>query len=208
MVTTFQSTHSVLHYSWHVAASSLHSSTSSLLILRLRYQKTVTRLVFLCTLVSSFSYKFEQELNNWLDPPPYGQGLDRQFSADSCADIYPTNSFGYYWLNAGLQPKQVYCSINENPCCNDSDAKWMRIAYLNMSHPTILLHNAHILGQSWTHQFVHTCQRQFNTSISSVNYSSYGIPYSKVCGRILQHVSAVCNVRSILWLQWPKSENN
>ena len=34
---------------------------------------------------------------------------------------------------------------------------------------------------------IRTCRRQFNTSISSVNYSSYGIPYSKVCGRIIAY---------------------
>ena len=123
--------------------------------------------------------EIEQELNNWLYPPPYGRGLDRQFPADSCADIYPANYSGYYWLNAGLQPKQVYCSINENPCCNDSDAKWMCIAYLNMSHPTAQC------PHPWTEleSPIRTCRRQFNTSISSVNYSSYGIPYSKVCGK-------------------------
>ena len=127
--------------------------------------------------------EIEQELNNWLDPPPYGRGLDRQFPADSCADIYPANYSGYYWLNAGLQPKQVYCSINENPCCNDSDAKGMRIAYLNMSHPTAQC------SHPWTEldSPIRTCRRQFNTSISSVNYSSYGIPYSKVCGRIIAY---------------------
>ena len=127
--------------------------------------------------------EIEQELNNWLDPPPYGRGLDRLFPADSCADIYPANSSGYYWLNAGLQPKQVYCSINENPCCNDSDARWMRIAYLNMSHPTAQCpHPWRELDSP-----IRTCRRQFNTSISSVNYSSYGIPYSKVCGRIIAY---------------------
>ena len=34
---------------------------------------------------------------------------------------------------------------------------------------------------------IRTCRRQFNTSTSSVNYSSYGIPYSKVCGRIIAY---------------------
>ena len=127
--------------------------------------------------------EIEQELNNWLDSQPYGRGLDRQFPADSCADIYQGHLSGYYWLNAGLQPKQVYCSINENPCCNDSDTRWMRIAYLNMSHPTAQCpHPWRELDSP-----IRTCRRQFNTSISSVNYSSYGIPYSKVCGRIIAY---------------------
>ena len=31
---------------------------------------------------------------------------------------------------------------------------------------------------------IRTCRREFNTSINSVNYSSHGILYTRVCGRI------------------------
>ena len=34
---------------------------------------------------------------------------------------------------------------------------------------------------------IRTCRRENQTSINSVNYSSYGIPYSKVCGRIVAY---------------------
>ena len=34
---------------------------------------------------------------------------------------------------------------------------------------------------------IRTCRRQFNTQISSVNYTSYEIPYSRVCGRIIAY---------------------
>ena len=34
---------------------------------------------------------------------------------------------------------------------------------------------------------IRTCRRQFNTRINSVNYTSYGIPYSRVCGRIIAY---------------------
>ena len=128
-----------------------------------------------------YKQEIEQLLNNAIVPQLYG--LYSHTPANSCADIYQGHPSGYYWLNAGLQPKQVYCSINENPCCNDSDARWMRIAYLNMSHPTAQCpHPWRELDSP-----IRTCRRQFNTIISSVNYSSYGIPYSKVCGRIIAY---------------------
>ena len=59
----------------------------------------------------------------------------------------------------------------------------MRIAYLNMSDPSAQC------PQGWREvdSPIRTCRRQFETSINSVNYSSYGIPYSKVCGRVIAY---------------------
>jgi hypothetical protein len=63
-------------------------------------------------------------------------GVYRHFPASSCADIYQGHPSGYYWLNVTNEPQLVYCSLNENRCCGESDGKWMRIAYLNMSDPS------------------------------------------------------------------------
>ena len=116
-------------------------------------------------------------LGNSVDPQFYG------LSSNSCADIYHGHPSGYYWLNVGDQPQQVYCSVNENRCCNGSDGNWMRIAYLNMSDPS------QQCPHSWREieSPIRTCRRQFNTPINSVNYSSHGVPYSRVCGRIIAY---------------------
>ena len=53
----------------------------------------------------------------------YGPGLSRYYPASSCADIYQGLPSGYYWLNVTNEPQQVYCSLNENRCCNESDGK-------------------------------------------------------------------------------------
>ena len=56
----------------------------------------------------------------------------------------------------------------------------MRIAYLDMSDPC----------QQCPHDWreidspIRTCRKQVDTTINSVKYSSHGIPYSRVCGRI------------------------
>ena len=75
----------------------------------------------------------EGVLNSSIVPQFYG--LYRHFLANSCADIYQGHPSGYYWLNGGHGPQQIYCTLNEH-CCNESDGKWMRIAFLNMSDPS------------------------------------------------------------------------
>ena len=64
-------------------------------------------------------------------------------------------------INVSHGPQQLYCSVNENCCCNESHGKWMRIAYLNMSDPSAQC------PQDWREvdSPTRTCRRQFQTSI-------------------------------------------
>ena len=128
-----------------------------------------------------FHSEVKEMLGNSVVPQLYG--LSSNVPANSCADIYRGHSSGNYWLNVGDQPQQVYCSVNENRCCNGSDGNWMRIAYLNMSDPSQQCPH----GWREIDSPIRTCRRQFNTSINSVTYSSHGIPYSRVCGRIIAY---------------------
>ena len=125
----------------------------------------------------------KEMLGNSAVPQLHAIGLSSNLPADSCADIYRGHPSGYYWLNVGDQPQQVYCSVNENRCCNGSDGNWMRIAYLNMSDPSQQCPH----GWREIDSPIRTCRRQVDTSINSVKYSSYGIPYSRVCGRIIAY---------------------
>ena len=91
----------------------------------------------MCTNVSLYSQlenEVQQLLNSSILPQLYG--VQRNFPASSCADIYQGHPSGYYWLNVTDEPQLVYCSLNENHCCNESDGKWVHIAYLNMSDPS------------------------------------------------------------------------
>ena len=113
-------------------------------------------------------------------------GLNRKYPANSCVDINQGLQSGHYWLNVTNEPQLVYCSLNENRCCNESDGKWMRIAYLNMSDPSAQCPD----GWREVQSPIRTCRRQNSTDITginSVNYTSYGIPYSRVCGRIIAY---------------------
>ena len=124
----------------------------------------------------------EQLLNSSILPQLYG--VQRNFPASSCADIYQGHPSGYYWLNVTNEPQLVYCSLSENRCCSKNDGKWMRIAYLNMSDPSAQCPDGWREVQSSP---IRTCRRQMDTNINSVNYTSYGIPYSRVCGRIIAY---------------------
>ena len=138
------------------------------------------------TLHSQVENKVDEILNSSILPQLndlYGPGLDRYFPATSCATIYQGLPSGYYRLSVANESQLVYCSLNENHCCGESDGKWMRIAYLNMSDPSVQCPD----GWREVPSPIRTCRRQFNTSINSVNYTSYGIPYSRVCGRILAY---------------------
>ena len=133
------------------------------------------------SLCSQLQNDVKEIVNSSIIPQFYG--LERCFPADSCADIYQGHPSGYYWLNGGDDPQLVYCSLNENHCCNNSDQKWMRIAFLNMSDPSANCPDSLREVESP----IRTCWRQFESTTSSVSYSSYGIPYSRVCGRIIAY---------------------
>ena len=138
-----------------------------------------------CTLNSALhsqvANKVEKTFNSSILPQIYG--LYRHFPASSCAGIYQGHPSGYYWLNVANESQFVYCSLNENHCCDEGDGRWMRIAYLNMSDPSAQCPD----GWREVQSPIRTCRRQFNTGINSVNYISYGIPYSRVCGRIIAY---------------------
>ena len=111
-------------------------------------------------------------------------GRYENLPTDSCADIHQDCPSGNYWLNVPNGDQQlVYCTSNENRCCHNNDRKWMRIGYLNMSEPHTYC------PDRWREvRFpIRSCRRQIDSYVNSVNYSSNGIPFSRVCGRILAY---------------------
>ena len=108
-------------------------------------------------------------INSSIIPQLYGQY--RHLPANSCADIYEGHPSGHYWLSGAHGPQLVYCSLNENRCCNDSHGKWMRVTFLNMSDPSAQCPD----GWREVESPIRTCRRKYNTSVSSVNYTTYGI---------------------------------
>ena len=109
-------------------------------------------------------------------------GLYENIPADSCRDIHQDCPSGYYWLNVpNGEPMRTYCTSNKNRCCRNNDRKWMRVGYLNMSESDASCPN----GWREVSTPIRSCRRNFGSYVNSVSYSSNGIPYSRVCGRIL-----------------------
>ena len=110
-------------------------------------------------------------------------------AASSCKSIAKQNPelpSGYYLIrsrdDAGIS---VYCNMNTEAVCGDSARGWARIAYLNMSDPS------HQCPAAWREitSPKRTCGRTNQTlsargGCSSVAFSTHGIPYSRITGRI------------------------
>ena len=108
-------------------------------------------------------------------------GSSAQCAADSChaiAQALPNNPSGYYWiLNSSNAAVNVYCDLVRY--LNGSRG-WMRVAYVNMSDPSQTCPSAWTLYSPATN--VRLCGRPRGPGCFSVNYTTYGVPYSKVCG--------------------------
>ena len=106
--------------------------------------------------------------------------------AASCKEIYqcnPTAASGYYWVrNVAGNATQVFCEMNTTNC-GDITGGWMRAAYINMTDAA----NSCPVGLTY---YTQTSTRICSSSISSggctsVNFPTFGVPFTKVCGRAL-----------------------
>ena len=111
-----------------------------------------------------------------------GRGTTQINPADSCRDV--TYS-GYYWVRSSNGTAvQVYCNMDRVCGCN-STGRWMRVAYLNMTDPS------QQCPSTWTLQTRSSEPRRLcgrgsgGASCKSVTYSTFGINYSHVCGRVI-----------------------
>ena len=109
------------------------------------------------------------------------------FPATSCSDIFlsnPLSPSGHYWIRSSNgSAVHVYCDFNR-PCGCDGPSVWTHVASLDMSDPS------HVCPSNWVtiSNPVRTCGiGSTNTGCRSVFYSTFGITYSRVCGRIIAY---------------------
>ena len=109
--------------------------------------------------------------------------------ASSCRDIPEESPSGQYWINSTEDLVQVYCDMNRTNCnCNSTtSSRWMRVANLNMTDPSQSCPAGFRLVPR-TSAPLRTCGRPASffrpESCISTMYQTFGIPYSRVCGRI------------------------
>ena len=134
---------------------------------------------------SNVSRFLSSEINNII------QSLSGQYSnlpAASCSQILLLNSSspsGHYWIRSSNgSAVRVYCEFNRKCGCN-GPSTWTRVAFLNISDPN------QVCPSNWTTFSipVRTCGRGRTSSggVSSVFYSTFGMTYTRVCGRMIAY---------------------
>ena len=98
----------------------------------------------------------------------------------SCKHIltnYPATPSGYYLIQPpGASTVQVYCDM-ENERCGSKG--WTRIAHVDMSN------NKSCPGDlTFISSPIHTCGGPTTSGCASANFSTHGMSYSQVCGRL------------------------
>ena len=105
--------------------------------------------------------------------------------ATSCKELYQCNPAlpsGYYniWTPQGVE--RVYCVMNTANCGNITGG-WMRAAYINM---TDAANSCPVELTYYTQNSTRICSSNISSGgCTSVNFPTFGVPFTKVCGRAL-----------------------
>ena len=113
-------------------------------------------------------------------------GHTPQYPANSCTELAeqePGTPSGNYWiLNSTQSPVQVFCEMGEVfPAGLNVTGGWLRVANLNMTDPDQQCPGN--LRLSYTNP-IRLCGRRTDRGCDSVTFSTYGVQYRQVCGRV------------------------
>ena len=113
-------------------------------------------------------------------------GRTPEYPANSCAELTeqePDIPSGNYWiLNSTQSPVQVFCEMGEVfPAGLNVTGGWVRVANLNMTDPDQQCPEN--LRLSYTNP-IRLCGRKTDSSCDSVTFTTYGVQYRQVCGRV------------------------
>ena len=111
-----------------------------------------------------------------------------QNPALSCREVVQKSAnfkAGYSWIrNSNQHTKLVYCTATTQ-CC-DEDGGWMRIAYLDMTN----LDHKCPSGFDIITSPKRACIRRSTPGCTSVSFSTHGVEYTRVCGRVRAYQKA------------------
>ena len=113
-------------------------------------------------------------------------GRTPEYPANSCAELAerePDIPSGNYWiLNSTQSPVQVFCEMGDVfPASLNVTGGWVRVANLNMTDPNQQCPEN--LQLSYTSP-IRLCGRTTDRSCDSVIFTTYGVQYRQVCGRV------------------------
>ena len=102
-------------------------------------------------------------------------------TAASCKEIYdcnPNSPSGYYWRDSS-PPELMYCAMNLTHCGNTTGG-WTRVALIDMTRPEGTCPSPLVTIPS-----PRSCAPTSEAGCSSVFFSTFGVPFTKVCGRAI-----------------------
>ena len=132
-----------------------------------------SQLIILLTLTSSLCYS--QQYSN-------SQVYTDDEKPSSCKHIlakYPTTPSGKYWVQSSTDysSHKVYCDMDNVRCGSKG---WTRVALVDMSdHLQSCPGNLTLIASP-----IRTCGGLATTGCASANFSTHGMSYSQVCGRL------------------------
>ena len=135
--------------------------------------------------------EIDQEIRSLLQNILNCPGSQQENPASSCLAVFQCDQqfpSGYYWINSTTIATQVYCDMSQELC--GSRGGWARIAHLDMTDPSQSCPSGwrefttpkRACGITPTFPVV---VQGYNGGYESVNFSSSGISYSHVCGKII-----------------------
>ena len=140
----------------------------------------------------SSQFKNLQSIIAELGPMAFYPGTRIGNPASSCSDIPQDRPSGEYWIatDRTSSPVQVYCDMNRTSCSCNTTGGWMRVANLDMTDPNQNCPEGLRLITR-TEPPLRTCGRMEGPAgCTSTTYSTYGVEYSKVCGRTIAYQSS------------------
>ena len=108
------------------------------------------------------------------------------YPVSSCSDIPQYQPSGEYWIatNSTSSPVQVYCDMDRTSCSCSTTGGWMRVANLDMIDSNQNCPDGFRLVNRTTPP-MRTCGRPGPAGCVSTTYPTYGVEYSRVCGRVI-----------------------
>ena len=108
----------------------------------------------------------------------------RENPALSCKQIaeeIPDSQSGDYWVRDGSWALlRVYCSMREHHCANTTSRGWTRVGNFDITAPE----QRCPAGFTLMTDPVRACQRTAGAGCKSIPFSTLGLAYERVCGRV------------------------
>lgn len=111
-------------------------------------------------------------------------------SCQEAAALFPDRPSGQFLLNTTTTLTRVTCDFDIHQECG-GERGWQQVAFLNMSDPS------HHCPPAWTPfpglRSVRLCGRINDSECNEVPYSTHGVPYTEVCGRVVAYAYGTPN---------------